>query len=536
MNTEKRLILALVLFIFIMLFYQWYLGRFVSPPAQEGVAKVELAGEPLRYEPELEKETQPPVPQGVIEDIHETDTLRIGFSGHPGNIISVGLKGYQNPQTGKPQEVFGATSPGKGAFSLMGLGRMVKTAEAREGPKDRIYTYLTDKNWKITKKYVLEEGGYIIGLRLRIENLANKQRSLKYRLLAGSGITQDSYMAERFTQAIVSEDNNILRVVSRKVKKEEAIYTGKIAWVALRGKYYSLVLKPTKSGRTAFVSTAEKEKEKGGGRHLLAGISREASLPSQGSLSEEYLLFVGPNKYRLLNSFGAKEVASFGKLDGICRLLLRTLEVIYGVVHNYGVAIMLLTFLVSLVLYPLTWKSVISMKKMQKLQPHLKKLQAEHKDNPQKLNKEMMELYRKHKVNPIGGCLPMLLQMPIFIALYQVLMRSIELKGAGFLWIKDLSGPDAAFRLPLSLPIIGDAVNILPLLMIAAMFLQQKTHAAPATTPEQQQQQKMMGLLMPIFMGFIFYNMPSGFVLYILVSTFLTAAYQRLASRGVSVE
>ena len=113
------------------------------------------------------------------------------------------------------------------------------------------------------------------------------------------------------------------------------------------------------------------------------------------------------------------------------------------------------------------------MQQMKNLQPHMQKLKELHKDNPQKLNKEMMGLYKQYNVNPFGGCLPMLLQIPIFIALYQGLIRSVELKGARFLWIKDLSRPDA-LSLPFSLPVLGNSINILPILMVVMMFLQQK--------------------------------------------------------------
>jgi YidC/Oxa1 family membrane protein insertase len=136
------------------------------------------------------------------------------------------------------------------------------------------------------------------------------------------------------------------------------------------------------------------------------------------------------------------------------------------------------------------------------------------------MNKEIMELYREHKVNPFGGCLPLILQMPIFFALYQVLMRSVALKGAHFLWIKDLSEPDRLFRLPNSLPILGNDINILPIIMAIGMFVQQKLsmRGASGTAAEQQ---KMMLVIMPVMFGFIFYRMPSGLVLYWFINSAL---------------
>ena len=137
-----------------------------------------------------------------------------------------------------------------------------------------------------------------------------------------------------------------------------------------------------------------------------------------------------------------------------------------------------------------------------------------------------MELYRQYNVNPMGGCFPMLLQMPIFIALYQTLMRSVELKGAHFLWIKDLSMPDAAFHLPFTIPFLGNAINLLPILMIGAMILQQQLSQHGKASSSQADQQKMMARIMPIMFGFIFYNLPSGLVLYWLTNTLLTSGLQ----------
>jgi len=172
------------------------------------------------------------------------------------------------------------------------------------------------------------------------------------------------------------------------------------------------------------------------------------------------------------------------------------------------------------------------MNQMKKLQPHIQKLRDQHKDNPQKLQKETMELYKQYGVNPLGGCLPLLLQMPIFIALYQALIRSVELKGAHFLWIRDLAKPDAV-HIPFTLPFLGDHINILPILMLLMMVVQQKLSqgATAAVTQEQASQQKMMMIVMPVFFGFLFYNMPSGLVLYWLTNTILTSSEQAIIAR-----
>jgi YidC/Oxa1 family membrane protein insertase len=136
-----------------------------------------------------------------------------------------------------------------------------------------------------------------------------------------------------------------------------------------------------------------------------------------------------------------------------------------------------------------------------------------------------MELYRRYQVNPMSGCLPMLLQMPVFIALYNTLSRSVELKNAPFLWIKDLSMPDAFFKLDFTIPFLGNAINLLPILMIGAMILQQKISQS-TTGASQSEQQKLIANIMPVMFGFIFYSLPSGLVFYWLVSTLVTSSMQ----------
>ncbi len=205
--------------------------------------------------------------------------------------------------------------------------------------------------------------------------------------------------------------------------------------------------------------------------------------------------------------------------------MLGTLSFTHKVVKNWGLAIIILSLLIYLVLYPLTIKQMRSMKEMQVLQPKVEQLKVLYKDNSQRMNKELMELYKEHKVNPLGGCLPLLLQMPVFFTLYQVLNRSIALKGAEFLWIKDLSEPDKLAMLPVNLPVVGDQFNILPIIIAIIMFVQQKFSTA-AATGEAAQQQKIMMIVFPFVFGLVFYHMPSGLVLYWLVNSLLMMLYQ----------
>jgi YidC/Oxa1 family membrane protein insertase len=188
-------------------------------------------------------------------------------------------------------------------------------------------------------------------------------------------------------------------------------------------------------------------------------------------------------------------------------------------IPNWGLIIILFSVLTKLAFYPLTKTSTESMKRMQQLQPKIKELQAKYKDNQEKQSKAMMELYKKEKVNPMAGCLPLLLQMPVFVALYQALAHTIALRNTPFVgWIDDLSKPDALFTMPFSLPFLGPDFNLLPLLMTASMVIQMRL----TPTPQAGGQMAMMNTMMPIIFLFFFYQMPSGLVLYWLVNNLMT--------------
>jgi YidC/Oxa1 family membrane protein insertase len=229
--------------------------------------------------------------------------------------------------------------------------------------------------------------------------------------------------------------------------------------------------------------------------------------------------YAGPKKYTLLRDAGNQraDVMEFGRFfKWICQLLLPLLNVIESVLPGgYGVAVILLTIIVKLVFWPVTHKGTESMKRMQALQPELKKLREKYKSDPKKLQEKQMLLYREHKVNPLAGCLPMVIQIPVFIGLFTVLRSAVELRYARFLWIADLSEPEGLFAG--AIPFLSSGVNILPLLMTATMVLQQRLTPS-AGDP---QQQKMMAF-MPIMMLFLFYGMPSGLVLYWTVSQALS--------------
>lgn len=222
----------------------------------------------------------------------------------------------------------------------------------------------------------------------------------------------------------------------------------------------------------------------------------------------------------------------FGMFDFVARFLLAVATLFAGIFGNYGIAIICMTVCIKLILFPLTKKQQLSMQKYQKsmkvIQPQLKKLQQKYKNNRQKLNQEMMALYKKHNVNPIpvGGCLPIFVQIPIFIGLYQSLQYSILLRQETFLWVTDLAQPDRFMLVDWSLfnSVFGDYLNILPIIMTVLWILQQKLMPRPES-PEMQQQQKIF-MFMTIFFGFLFYSLPSGLVMYWLTVNLISIGEQ----------
>lgn len=246
----------------------------------------------------------------------------------------------------------------------------------------------------------------------------------------------------------------------------------------------------------------------------------EKALQPGESFTRKASYYVGPKKYSVLKALGKRrdDVMEFGFFRVVCQVLLPLLNAIHDVVRNYGIAIIILTMITRVVFWPITRKSTESMRRMQEIQPLVTKIREKYKDKPQKMNQEVMALYKEHKVNPMMGCLPMLLQIPVFIALFNVLRSAVELRYAGFLWIRDLSEPEnlfagtAFFQM---VPFVG-ALNLLPILMTATTVWQQKLTPS-AGDPSQQ---KMM-MIMPIVFLFILYNMASALVLYWTVSQFL---------------
>jgi YidC/Oxa1 family membrane protein insertase len=291
--------------------------------------------------------------------------------------------------------------------------------------------------------------------------------------------------------------------------KEPRAYGKETVWSAFTTKYFLTAAVP-------LAGAAEKvrvEKREGAVENILESASRQLA-PGE-SAAFDYLLFFGPRDLDLLKVVDHElaRVVDYGFFSPIAKPLLHVLKFFYRFVGNYGVAIILLTVIIKILFWPLTQKSYGSMKAMQKLQPEMQRLRDKYKSDRERMNREIMELYRTNRVNPLGGCLPMLVQIPVFFALYKVLMVSIELRHAPFaLWITDLSAKDPYY--------------VTPIIMGATMVIQQKM-----TPTSMDPVQAKMFMIMPVVFTFLFLNFPSGLVIYWLVNNLLTIVQQYLINR-----
>lgn len=256
----------------------------------------------------------------------------------------------------------------------------------------------------------------------------------------------------------------------------------------------------------------------------MAAHSRPAE-PGAGTI--RYTLFIGPKVLQLLESYdrGLEKAINFGYFAFIAVPLLHVLNFFHQYTHSYGLDIILLTIVIKLILWPLTQKSIVSMKRMQKLQPQMQRIKDKYSDDKERLNKEMMDLYKRNHVNPLGGCLPMVLQLPVFIGLYNALLTPIELRHASFLWIRDLSRPDWE-SLPFAIFGYHVGIPVLVLLMGASMFAQQWMMPAVGDP-----NQRRLMLLMPLVFTVMFVSFPSGLTIYWLVNNLLSIGQQYLINR-----
>ena len=427
------------------------------------------------------------------------------------------------------------------------LGRAVYTPDKTSldlaegtGPNSLILSVVTAGGLEIRKIFTFRPDTY--GVEVDLVVVAPDESARQSLGLAGSperfrfGWNQGIAPTERVQKMELPSLRSLARVgedyhykkrqnLKKSVEKVEGQWRGSVQFAGLQNRYFAVYgIVPQEQGKPV-----EGVIRLSGDKEFEAQLWT-IDVPAARGIGDEIAvarldLYIGPQETERLQSYGQGLEKSMDLgwkfIRPLSELVLWGMEFLHRFIPNFGVIIIIFSVLTKLAFYPLTQTSTKSMKKMQELQPKMKALQEKYKNDKESLNKATMKLYKEEKVNPLSGCLPLLVQSPVFIALYQALSHTISLRGQPFvLWINDLSQPDAITQLPFSLPFLGADVNILPILMSVGMYFQTKL-----TPTSGGGQMAAMNTMMPLIMVFIFYNMPSGLVLYWLVNT-LMQGYQ----------
>jgi YidC/Oxa1 family membrane protein insertase len=549
---EKRVVVAIALSIAILFAFRYYEERRGGQIAKPRPPVTQTATS-SNQQPSVQAEAKPaaaPVPIAALpaeqsvpsrQVVIQSDLYRAVLDNHGAVLTSWQLKQFK---TGK-DEIFEMVPtahveqdqyPGALVFEDEALKALANTqnyvVEVIDGKElggaltapATIVMRLRRGDLLIEKRFQFEATNYLVRLNT---NLQQGNQSLRGRILLGQDVGPDSeHLLNPSIQLTAVSDlgGTIQRDSGPKDEKEIKPIAGDVRWAGLDLQYFAAIAIPAQS-LTAFDIQRIPIKIKDLSGQEIERNRIRLTLPAEGSTG--YSLYIGPKSQVYVNAVPGADlsgVIDFGTYLGVLvKPLLAGLKWINRYTNNYGYAIILLTFILTLALFPIRLKQMVSMKKMQVLQPRIKEIQERYKrykkTDPKRgeMNQEVMAVYKEHNVNPLGGCLPMLLQMPLLFAFYRLLNISIELRHAPFVgWLHDLSAKDPYY--------------VLPIVMGITMLISQKmTPMAPSTDPVQA---KMM-LLMPVVMAFFFLNVSSGLNLYFLCSNVFQIAFQKVAERWV---
>ena len=500
-----------------------------SPFSPDGPA---AAAPPSAQEPAAEPR-QAKADDTEREIVVETDSFTVTFSNRGGVVTQWVLKDYQNA-AGDPLDLVhaqGAEEFGKPfALALPGgepiaalddaLFTVNRGMAVRRAPARVVFEY-SGGGYTATKTFRFEREGYLLEVETELlEGGAPRAHMLTWNGGFGDTAQLNDYLnsSTYYYDPAVQE---LTRNLAGDVEEEGSVHTGSYSYAGIDDLFFAAVFLPAgESSELRLESRAvQLEAVNGGDKQPFAAMA------VGGREKNQLQAFVGPKKFLLLTSIQQElgEIIDFGSILGVLAkpLFFMLVWTHDNVVGNYGWAIIFVTFVINLALFPLKWKGSGSMKKMQALQPLVKQINEKYKglkmNDPkkQKQNEEMMALYKKHGVNPMGGCLPMVIQLPFFICFYRVLTVAIEMRQAEWLWVADLSQPEQM------------AIRILPLAMVASQFWMQSMTPTPGGDPTQMRLMKFM----PLMMGFFFYGFSSGLVLYWLTSNLVGVGQQLLLNR-----
>ena len=546
---QARLLIAIVLSALIFLLWQLF---FVDKDAnlqsakktEQPTVKEEQVKEAKPYPKEQEvvaadkpatSDTEVSMPGRIPRSITvDTPFYQVQISERGGGFSSFILKKFRQSvakdsplQELIPQkDAFETVLLGFAGKSLPGLDNAVfsasldaDTVNIQDAPQEITFSWNSDEGVVVEKTYKFLPDSYLIGLKITIKN--GSDRSIQDKLfVALNGLTPADKRMYGFEgpSALINEE---LEEIKIKDIAEKNTFTGKVKWIAMQDRYFMMSVIPDQvedAGMRLFLK----------GDDLLEAqyLNPAGDIRPGTQHTYQYSLFFGPKSMNVLKNAGHDlgKALNFGMFTVLAKPCVWLMNRLYSVIPNYGIAIIVLTILIKGVLWPLGSKSYKSMSEMKKIQPLMKEIREKHKNDKKKMNEEVMGLYRTYKINPLGGCLPMVVQLPVFFALYRMLYQAIELRHAPFfLWIDDLSAPDRLFHFSFSIPFMEPpyGVPVLTIIMGATMLLQQKM-SPPMGDPTQA---KMM-MFMPLIFTFIFINFSSGLVLYWLVNNILSISQQ----------
>ena len=542
---DKRTLLALALSFLVFLVWSLLFG---PKPKEEPIEK---QATPTREEsrPPAKERKIPPGPKRelmleVERDFHditvETELYTAVLSGSGPQIKSFQLTQYRSKlEKDSPlKELVQVSNKDGYGLNLGFLGENIPniewasykvnrqniTVRAGNQPESLIYEWESPQGIGIRTEFLFYADRYEIDLSVKVANKSDYMidDTLLFNIAHIPQEMRRSYGS--FEGMALLLGNKLEEVKVSKLQGKQ--FLGQISWIAYEEPYFMTAIISENDGK----ATAKAEVLPDG-EIRISYIPSPFNLGKNESTIRNFTLYLGPRDLYILKTLNKNlaKAVNFGWFDIIAKPLLVALRFLNKYLSNYGLSIILLTILIKILFWPLTRKSYQSMKEMRKLQPMMAKIREKYKNNKQEMNKQLMGLYKTYKINPMGGCLPMLVQMPVFFAFYRILPNSIELRHAPFvLWVNDLSAPERLFSFPFTIPLMAPpyGIPILTLLMGASMFLQQKM--TPMTGDPAQA--KMM-MLLPIVFTFLFINFPSGLVLYWLVNNILSIAQQYRINR-----
>ncbi|MEG8947817.1 membrane protein insertase YidC [Rosettibacter firmus] len=397
------------------------------------------------------------------------------------------------------------------------------------------YTFTTANNKTIKKNFTFYGNNYAADVDIEFENYDDVISSYRYDLVWNNGINfteKNSVDEANHSNASVyaGEEQTIIDATHENEKYTKDI-NGKVDWTAIRNKYFTVILSPENPSDDGGAYIEGYHKKILDGVREYYSMSLKVPFKNQKYQKDSFKLYLGPIDYDVLKSYGRNfeiivDFGSFFGLKFIIRpiseyILLPLLQFLHKFIPNYGLVIIVLSIIIKFALHPLTRQSMKSMKKMQLLQPKINEIKEKYKDDPQRIQKETMKLYSTYGINPMGGCLPILLQMPILIALWSLFNNVIDIRQQPFVWwIDNLSAPDKIYKLPFKIPLFNiDIVSGLALLLGITMFIQQKQSVKDPS-------QKALVYIMPVMFTLMFMGFPSGLNLYYFMFNLLSIAQQ----------